>query len=119
MTEERPIYHERIISDPAILVGKPTIKGTRISVELILEHLATNPDLAALFVDYPQLTIDDVRAALAYARDVVADTNPRAAAREQRFRRMLAVATHEDIDGDALLEELEREDATRRTGTRA
>jgi uncharacterized protein (DUF433 family) len=70
MSTERPIYHERIITDPAILVGKPVIRGTRISVEVILEQLALNPDTDELFAAYPDLTLDDVKAALAYAGDL-------------------------------------------------
>jgi len=61
-------YHERIVCDPAILVGKPTIRGTRISVELIVQRLAQNPDLDDLFAAHPRLTIEDVEAALAYPR---------------------------------------------------
>ena len=61
----------RIIQDPAILVGKPVVKGTRIPVELVLAKLAANPDLNDLFADYPRLTIDDVRACLDYARRLV------------------------------------------------
>ena len=68
MTPDTEGIAERIVQDPKILVGKPTIKGTRISVELVLEHLAVNPDLDDLFAAYPELTIDDVRAVLAYAR---------------------------------------------------
>lgn len=68
----RPAYADRIVVDPAILVGKPTIRGTRVSVELVLEHLAANPDLGELFAAFPHLTLDDVRACLAYAQAVVA-----------------------------------------------
>ena len=64
-------YQERISQDPAVMVGKPVIKGTRIPVERILGHLAENPDLDDLFGAYPELTIDDVKAALAYARAMV------------------------------------------------
>jgi uncharacterized protein (DUF433 family) len=63
---------ERIIQDPDILVGKPVIKGTRIAVELVLAKLAANPDLAELFQDYPRLTVDDVKACLTYAQELVA-----------------------------------------------
>lgn len=65
------IVTERIIQDPKILLGKPVVKGTRISVELVLEHLAANPDLDDLFGAYPELTVDDVKAVLAYAHTVV------------------------------------------------
>ena len=71
MTIEQPIYKDRIIQDPDILVGKPVIKGTRISVELVLGHLAHNPDLNELFAAYPHLTVADVQACLAYAQAVV------------------------------------------------
>jgi uncharacterized protein (DUF433 family) len=65
-------YRDRIRTDPQILVGKPTVKGTRIAVELILEYLAQNPSLEDLFTDYPELTLDDVKACLAYARALTA-----------------------------------------------
>ncbi len=68
----RPAYADRIVVDPAILVGKPTIRGTRLSVELILSRLAANPDLSELFEAYPHLTADDVRACLEYAAALVA-----------------------------------------------
>jgi uncharacterized protein (DUF433 family) len=64
-------YQDRIIQDPEILAGKPVVKGTRIPVELVLEELAHNPDLNELFGAHPALTIEDVQACLAYARELV------------------------------------------------
>jgi uncharacterized protein (DUF433 family) len=72
MTKEHNKLSERIIQDPDILVGKPVIKGTRIPVELVLAKLAANLDLTELFQDYPRLTVDDVKACLTYAQDLVA-----------------------------------------------
>ncbi len=75
-TEQRtPAYQERIVRDPEVLVGKPVVKGTRIPVELVLAKLAANPDARELFVDYPRLTIDDVKACLAYAEHLVEQQN--------------------------------------------
>lgn len=64
-------YEDRIVVDPTILVGKPIVKGTRIAVELVLDHLAENPDIQELFAAYPRLSIDDVKACLAYAKALV------------------------------------------------
>ena len=50
------------------MVGKPVVKGTRIPVELVLQHLEENPDIEDLFAAFPRLTREDVRACLAYAR---------------------------------------------------
>lgn len=60
-------YRDRVIQDPAVMVGKPMIKGTRIPVDLVLAKLAQNPDLSELFADYPLLTTEGVRACLEYA----------------------------------------------------
>lgn len=70
-TLERSL-RDRITVDPNILVGKPIVKGTRVSVELVLDRLAAEPDFDVFFEDYPHLTIDDVRACLAYASAVIA-----------------------------------------------
>jgi len=59
---------ERIAIDPEIMVGKPVVRGTRIPVELVLGFLSAKPDLGELFQAYPHLTVDDVKACLAYAR---------------------------------------------------
>ncbi|HEY7063430.1 MAG TPA: DUF433 domain-containing protein [Chloroflexota bacterium] len=58
---------DRIIMDPAVMVGKPVVKGTRIPVELVLRYLAETPDFDELFADYPELTMEDVQACLEYA----------------------------------------------------
>jgi uncharacterized protein (DUF433 family) len=71
MKAERPSGLDRITQDPKVMVGKPVVRGTRIPVELILGHLAHNPDLAELFAAYPELTIEDVKAVLAYAQAAV------------------------------------------------
>lgn len=71
MAKERPMYQDRIIVDPEILVGKPVIKGTRIPVELVLKRLAKDLNLQTLFVAYPRLTEEDVKACLGYAGALV------------------------------------------------
>ena len=72
--------HPRIEVDPAIMVGKPVIRGTRITVELIVRRFADGYALADILDDYPHLTAEDVHAALAYAADAVArPSKPRAA----------------------------------------
>ncbi len=73
MATERQTYLQRVTRDPDIMVGKPVVKGTRIPVEKVLDQLAFKPDLEELFAIYPELTLDDVRACLAYAGARVAD----------------------------------------------
>lgn len=62
---------ERIVIDPAVMAGKPVVRGTRIPVDLVLRRLAQDLDLAALFASYPRLTVQDVQACLAYAEALV------------------------------------------------
>ena len=64
-------YQDRIVVNPHILVGKPVVKGTRIPVELVLERLAEDRDTKLLFEDYPQLTEEDIKACLWYAKELV------------------------------------------------
>jgi uncharacterized protein (DUF433 family) len=78
-------YLDRIVVDPKILVGKPVLKGTRIPVELVLAHLADNPDLRDLFAAYPRLKMRDVQACFAYARRLV-EAKPAAATAKPRRR---------------------------------
>lgn len=63
MDESKPI----IVSDPKVMMGKPIVAGTRITVELILEKLAAGRTQEELLDSYPQLTPESVRAALAFA----------------------------------------------------
>ncbi|MCH8923362.1 MAG: DUF433 domain-containing protein [Planctomycetes bacterium] len=55
---------DRIVSNPAVLGGKPCIKGTRISVEMILEWIASGAGRDDILKAYPQLTTEDVEQAL-------------------------------------------------------
>jgi uncharacterized protein (DUF433 family) len=63
---------ERIDIDPTVMMGKPVIRGTRITVELILRKLAEGTSEGDLLADYPHLTTEDVRAAVAYGAASVA-----------------------------------------------
>jgi len=63
---------ERIEIKPAVMLGKPVIRGTRIPVELVLRKLAEGATIEELLEAYPRLTAEDIRAALAYAADTLA-----------------------------------------------
>jgi uncharacterized protein (DUF433 family) len=63
----------RIVQMPGILGGKPIIKGTRIPVDLILERLTVDLDVKTLFEDYPELTEADIKACIAFAKELVVD----------------------------------------------
>ncbi len=64
---------DRITYDPTILGGKPTIKGTRISVQFILELLAAEMSIDEILAEYPHLTREDVLAAINYAARTIGD----------------------------------------------
>lgn len=63
-------WQERIIVDPEVLVGKPIIKGTRISVELILDRVADGWSIEDMLDSYPHITRDDILAALSFAAEI-------------------------------------------------
>lgn len=65
-------WEERIDLNPEILVGKPVVKGTRISVQLVIERLADGCTTDELVNQYPRLTGDDVLACLRYASECLA-----------------------------------------------
>ncbi|MDQ3564882.1 MAG: DUF433 domain-containing protein [Pseudomonadota bacterium] len=69
-------WRDRIVSNPDILIGKPTIKGTRISVELILGWLANGWTFDDILASYPHLTREDILAALAFAVEMLMNTSP-------------------------------------------
>jgi len=62
---------ERIVVDPKVMVGKPVIKGTRIPVYLILELLAAGMSVDDVLGEYPELTREDIQAALEYASKIL------------------------------------------------
>jgi uncharacterized protein (DUF433 family) len=63
---------DRIEINPDVMLGKPVIRGTRVKVELILRKLAQGASEAEILDAYPHLTSPDIRAAIAYAADVIA-----------------------------------------------
>ena len=62
---------QRIVLDPAVLAGKPVVRGTRLSVEFIIGLMADGWSEADILANYSGLTHDDIAACLAYARDVL------------------------------------------------
>lgn len=65
--------HERIEINPAIMAGKPVIRGTRVPVELVLCELGAGMTAEAIIAEHQRLTADDIRAAQAFAPDYLAD----------------------------------------------
>lgn len=73
----------RIVSDPRVMMGKPVVEGTRITVELILEKLAAGETVEQLLEEHPRLTEPGIRSALNFAgralrADVVYPINDKA-----------------------------------------
>lgn len=65
-------FSDRIQINPKIMLGKPVIRGTRITVEIILRKLGEGASEADLLDAYPHLSQKDIRAAVLYAADVLA-----------------------------------------------
>jgi len=63
----------RITINPQVLVGKPTIRGLRISVEQIIKALANNVPVKELLEEYPELEPEDIQAALLYAAEIISE----------------------------------------------
>ncbi len=64
-------YRGLVVSDPAVMLGKPVIAGTRITVELILELLSGGATVEDILREYPHLTREGISAALAFAADAL------------------------------------------------
>jgi uncharacterized protein (DUF433 family) len=64
-------WRDRITVDPDILVGKPIVKGTRISVEFVLDLLGRGWTQEQILREYDHLSAEDLQACLAYASDVL------------------------------------------------
>ena len=63
----------RITVDPKVMVGKPTIRGLRITVEQVLKALANGVSVSDLLKDYPELEKEDIQAVLQYAAELVSE----------------------------------------------
>lgn len=64
-------WQDHIVVDPAIMVGKPVVKGTRLAVEFVLELLVSGWTQEQILANYPGITSEDIRACLAYAKAVL------------------------------------------------
>jgi uncharacterized protein (DUF433 family) len=64
-------WQSRIMIDPNVLVGKPTIKGTRLAVELIIDLLAQGWSSDEILRNYPGISIEDIQACLSYASEAL------------------------------------------------
>lgn len=64
-------HDNRITTDPKVMTGKPIIKGTRITVEVILRKLAQGITTEEILESYPHLEQEDIQAAISYAKDRV------------------------------------------------
>ena len=66
-------WKDRIVTDPGVLVGKPVVKGTRLSVEFLLSLKAAGWSDEQILENYPQLTADDLQAVYAFAGALIKD----------------------------------------------
>ena len=87
----------RIVLDPDVLVGKPVIRGTRLSVDFIIGLMADGWSEVDILHNYPGLSHEDLAACLAYARDVLRSEKIFRALREMRF------LANENFPGDAVV----------------
>jgi len=69
--KETRMQERLIISDPKVMMGKPVIRGTRITVEMILEKLSSGESVEQILEAHPRLTEESIRAALAFAAQVL------------------------------------------------
>jgi uncharacterized protein (DUF433 family) len=65
------VWQDRITLDPKVLVGKPIVKGTRISVEFVVDLLGRGWTVEQVLREYDHLTPEDIQACLAYASEVL------------------------------------------------
>jgi uncharacterized protein (DUF433 family) len=76
-------WREHIERKPEVMGGRPVIRGTRVTVELLLEWLAAGWTEEEILRNYPRVTVDDLRAVHAFAREIIAEgfytLEPRAA----------------------------------------
>jgi len=68
-------HFDQIVSNPSILGGKPILKGTRISVELILDWIANGSSVAQIIEEFPHLGSEAVKQAVLYAAEATKNTS--------------------------------------------
>jgi uncharacterized protein (DUF433 family) len=68
---DKSTWRDRIVRDPAIHHGEPVIRGTRVSVSVIVGSIADGDSIDQILTSYPQLQREDIKAALQYAAEAV------------------------------------------------
>ena len=68
------MHVDLIKTDPEVMMGKPVIAGTRVTVEAVVRQFAMGAELNWVLKGFPDLSEDDVRAALAYAAEAIAES---------------------------------------------
>ena len=71
----KTIYENRIVREPGVCGGESIIKGTRVRVKIVLDNLAEGHTPEEIVNSYPTLSIEDVRAVIAFAASSVIDDN--------------------------------------------
>jgi uncharacterized protein (DUF433 family) len=69
-------YQERLVRDPAICGGQPTIRGTRVLLRTILGYLADGASTETILAEFPSVTAEDVRAVIAFAATAAGEDMP-------------------------------------------
>jgi uncharacterized protein (DUF433 family) len=117
-----PSWEEHITTDPDVCHGKPHVKGTRVTVSVVLDNLADGLSPEEIAKEYPALTIADVQASLAYAAALARENDPGPAETDfadepepqvpglaEQFRKKLDEAGVESEDLLANLDDVKRE----------
>jgi uncharacterized protein (DUF433 family) len=73
MSEEKLL--ERIVSEPRVMLGKPVIRGTRLTVEYILKRLSGESTIDEILQEYPSLTRQDIKACMLFAAETVSSNH--------------------------------------------
>ena len=69
-------YRDRIVQEPGICGGEPVIKGTRVTLRTLLASLSEGDSVEEILADYPTLTVEDIRAVIAFAANAAREDMP-------------------------------------------
>ncbi len=94
-------YHDHIARDPHVCGGQPVVRGTRVPLRVILAHLAHGETVEHIVKEFPTVTAEDVRAAIAFAAASARGGSPRAEPRPARCEGCVKIKLDENIPASA------------------